>query len=120
MFLLSSLLMPNVPTTSEPAPPSALRIADDPNASTPASTTGNVLTPDNRPAASSSDPIFANSHASHLRNPNRSNTSQPTLVAFREHGLLDAVISAVTNPVPYGDDGENTASDADFEEKSMQ
>ena len=98
IFLLSSLL---VPTTQF---------------QTSASDT-NVLTPDTRPAA---EPIHPNSHAAHLQDPSRTSTSELTLIAFREHHLLEAIISAVTSPLPYGDDGEHTEVDMDFEEKSLR
>ncbi|KAF8968839.1 armadillo-type protein [Flammula alnicola] len=120
IFLISSLLLPTSATTNEPAPPNSLRIEDDPNASSSAtavtSSTTNILLPDQRPAAPA-DPVFANSHAAQLRNPSRSSTSTLTLVALQEHNILDAIISAVTTPFPHGEDGENTGSDTDFEEK---
>jgi hsp70-interacting protein len=34
--------------------------------------------------------------------------------------MLDAVVSALVSPVPYGEDGENAGPDADFEEKAVQ
>jgi len=42
------------------------------------------------------------------------------LAAFRQHCIVDAVISSVINPYPYGDDGENTNPDTDFEEKALR
>ncbi|KAF9481583.1 Fes1-domain-containing protein [Pholiota conissans] len=121
VFLLSSLLIPTSPTTSSPAPPTALRIADDPNASSSTSVTSvdtpNIMTPDQQ--ASSSEPIFANSHAANLQNPSRTSTSSWTLSALHEYGLLDAVISSIVSPIPYGDDGENVSLDADYEEKAI-
>ncbi|PPQ85759.1 hypothetical protein CVT25_003077 [Psilocybe cyanescens] len=121
IFLLSSLLLPSISTTNAPAPPDALRIENNTDASisTPDTTTVNIMTPDNRPAPTADDPIFSNSHASNLRNPNRSNTSPPTLSALREYNILESIISAVISPVPYGDDGENVEADADFEEKVL-
>ena len=102
IFLLSSLLIPTSASTNSQA------TAD------PSST--NILTPDTRPA----EPIYANSHAAHLQDPSRTSTSQLSLNAFRQHHLLEAIISALTSPLPYGDDGEHTESDADFEEKALR
>ncbi|KAJ3504730.1 hypothetical protein NLJ89_g7784 [Agrocybe chaxingu] len=118
VFLLSTLLMPTSPSTSQstnfPAPPNALRITDDPNSEAP-----NILTPDDRPAAPS-DPVYANSHAAHLQDPSRTATSPITLIAFKEHGILDAVVSSLITPLPHGDDGENTDADVDYEEKAVR
>ncbi|KAH9476827.1 Hsp70 nucleotide exchange factor FES1 [Psilocybe cubensis] len=103
VFLLSSLLLPN---GSGPTP-------------TPAPTAANILTPDHRPAPTSDEPIFSNSHASNLRNPNRSNTSSPTVSALSEYNIMESIISGVVTPVPYGNDGESVEPDADFEEKAV-
>jgi hsp70-interacting protein len=43
-----------------------------------------------------------------------------TLAAFSDHNILDAIISGVTSPLPYGEDGENTEADDDFEEKAIR
>jgi len=118
IFLLSSLLIPSLASTNEPAPPNALRIGGTADASSSASIPPNILSPDQRPAAPN-DPIFANSHSAHLQNPSRHNTAQLTLAAFQIYNILDAVISALTTPLPHGDDGENTDPDADFEEKAI-
>ncbi|KAF8999866.1 nucleotide exchange factor Fes1-domain-containing protein [Cyathus striatus] len=91
IFLLSTLLIPG------PAVP-ALHTPDEP-------------TP---------EPIHDNSHAPHLKDPSRTNTSPLTFRAFHKHGIVDAVISAVTSPLPHGVDGENTEADADFEEKAVR
>jgi hypothetical protein len=66
------------------------------------------------------DPIHANSHAAQLRDPSRSDTAGITLEAFERFDIIGAVVSAVTNPLPYGEDGENDKADADFEEKAVQ
>jgi len=118
VFLLGTLLLPSSNLITHPAPSAALRIADDPDSSS-TSSTANILTPNNRPA-SADEPIHANSHAAQLQHPSRNNTSQPTLKAFSEHNLLDSIISSVVIPVPYGEDGENIDSDADYEEKAIQ
>ena len=98
IFLLSSLLIPTSSST------------------TPSSSTTNVLTPDTRPA----EPIHPNSHAAHLQDPSRTSTSELTLSAFHQYHLQEAIISAVTSPLPYGDDGEHTEADVDFEEKAVR
>jgi hypothetical protein len=126
IFLLSNLIIPASPTTTGPAPPNAPLIQDNTDAlsqsileANPANP--NILLHDQRPAtAPSSDPIHANSHAAYLHNPSRSDTSTLTLAAFRSHSVLDAIISAVISPLPYGEDGENTEADIDFEEKAIQ
>ncbi|KAF8797550.1 Fes1-domain-containing protein [Phlegmacium glaucopus] len=108
IFLLGSLLIPTSSTTKSQA-------AADPSSST------NVLTPDTQQQpAPTPEPIHANSHAAHLQDPSRTSTSELTLNAFREHHLLEAIITAVTSPLPYGDDGEHTEADVDFEEKALR
>ncbi|PPQ71325.1 hypothetical protein CVT26_011970 [Gymnopilus dilepis] len=147
IFLLSALLMPSGETHTPPssAPPDALRITNTDNTTSssteerptttstlstsvptttqPTATTtatgANILTPDHRPAPADGAPIHANSHSAHLKDPTRSNTSSLTLAALQEHGILDAVISGITVPVPHGEDGEHTDADDDFEEKGM-
>ncbi|KAF9562884.1 Fes1-domain-containing protein [Agrocybe pediades] len=118
VFLLGTLLLPSSNVTNEPAPTTALRIADDPNAAPSGSAAPNILTPDTRPAPVD-EPIHANSHAGQLQHPSRNNTSKPTLKAFAEYNLLDSVISSVTLPMPYGNDGEHVEADADYEEKAL-
>ena len=78
-----------------------------------------ILTTDTRPAPTA-EPIHANSHAAHLQDPSRTSTSNLTLEAFRKHHLLETIISAVTSPLPYGEDGEHTEADVDFEEKALR
>ncbi|KAK7055529.1 Fes1 domain-containing protein [Favolaschia claudopus] len=69
--------------------------------------------------ASQRTPIHANSHAATLANPTRTDTASPALQAFRTHGILDAVVAGLTQPVPSGADGDVVGSDADFEEKGV-
>lgn len=66
------------------------------------------------------NPIHPNSHEANLRDPSRTDTSTTSLGAFERHDIIGRVISSVTNPVPFGQDGENDEPDADFEEKAMQ
>ncbi|KAG2117160.1 armadillo-type protein [Suillus discolor] len=88
-FLLNTLLLP----TS-----SSSQVNLQPNISLPTS--------ENAPP-----PIHANSHASMLSDPSSVSTSALTLAAIQEEGeqggsLLDALISALIEPVPFGVDGE--------------
>ncbi|KAF9452832.1 Fes1-domain-containing protein [Macrolepiota fuliginosa MF-IS2] len=71
------------------------------------------------PNANDPGPIHDNSHAAHLKDPSRSDTSGISLEAFKTYGIIGAVVSAVTSPLPYGEDGDNDKPDTDFEEKSM-
>lgn len=100
IFLFNSLLIPTSSTK--------------PQATDPSST--NILTPDTRPT----ELIHPNSHAAHLQDPSRTSTSELTLNAFRQYHLVEATISALTTPLPYGDDGEHTEADVDFEEKCLR
>ena len=107
-----------MPTSSSTKPQQATAAdGDDPSSSS----TTNVLTPDTttRPPAEHT-PIHPNSHAAHLQDPSRTSTSELTLTAFRQYHLQEAIVSALTNPLPYGDDGEHTEADLDFEEKVMR
>jgi len=96
VFLLDSLLMP----TSEE------RDALESNINTPASTNA---------------PVHPNSHASMISNPSSISTSSTTVAALQGESapegssLLDALVSALTEPVPFGPDGEND-KDVEFEE----
>jgi hsp70-interacting protein len=99
MFLLSTLLLPTTPVSS--APPSLSNL----HTST---------------APAPAEPIYDNSHAAHLHNPSRASTYEITLDAVRRYGVLDAVISALTSPIPYGEDGEVLDPDVDFEEKGVR
>jgi len=76
----------------------------------------NLLTPDDRPQGA--DPIHPNSHAAHQRDTSRSQTSSIMLEAAQKHGIVDAVLESLVNPLPYGVDGENVEGDADYEGKA--
>ncbi|KAH7911137.1 nucleotide exchange factor Fes1-domain-containing protein [Hygrophoropsis aurantiaca] len=75
--------------------------------------------------SSGTSPVYPNSHASMLSDPDSTSTSDLTLHALIAdnpvHGssLLDAVISALCEPVPFGLDGERE-QDADFEENVVR
>ncbi|EMD30899.1 hypothetical protein CERSUDRAFT_120241 [Gelatoporia subvermispora B] len=70
------------------------------------------------PAAGSA-PVHPNSHASMLANPASFATSSAALRAIEAHGIVPALISALTSPTPHGPDGEQEG-DADFEEKVIR
>ncbi|KAG1896250.1 armadillo-type protein [Suillus fuscotomentosus] len=102
-FLLNTLLLP----TSSPSSQANLQ----PNISLPTS--------ENAPP-----PIHANSHASMLSDPSSVSTSALTLAAIQEDGeqggsLLDALISALIEPVPFGVDGEIDKDD-EFQENIVR
>lgn len=54
-----------------------------------------------------------------VSDPSSTTTSQFALEALEERGLLQALVRALTVPVPYGQDGESEG-DADFEEKVVR
>jgi hypothetical protein len=132
IFLLSTLLIPSI-TVRARAPRAAPLLIGDSNAATSAvgtpSTQGPVVASGlsgpagpalHTPDEPTPEPIHDNSHVAHLKDPSRTDTSPLTLKAFNEHGILDTIISAVTSPLPYGADGENTETDVDFEEKAVR
>ncbi|KAN0080125.1 Armadillo-type fold [Tylopilus felleus] len=100
-FLLNTLLIPtsNMDTLSTPA---------------------SVQTP-----SSTDAPIHPNSHASMLSDPASVATSPATMDALQRDtasdgsSLLDALISAVVEPVPFGADGENER-DVEFQENVVR
>lgn len=99
LFLLNTLLLP----TSAPDAPS------------------NFHTPDSAPSTEAQqNPIYPNSHAAHLHNPLRASTSRLTLDAFKEHGITGAVVDALTNPLPCGEDGEDEEGDMEVEENGVR
>jgi hsp70-interacting protein len=62
--------------------------------------------------------VHPNSHASMVADPASVNTAPETLNALRTHGLLPVVVRELTEPTPYGPDGdEGDGCDADLEEK---
>jgi hsp70-interacting protein len=100
LFLLNTLLIPTMSSSS--GAPSHLH------------------TPDSHTDEEQQHPIHANSHAVHLHNPSRASTSQLTLDAFREHGITDAVVDVLTNPLPCGEDGEEEGGDMEVEENGVR
>ena len=70
--------------------------------------TSNLPTP-----GSSSAPAHPNSHASMVSDPSSTRSSQFAVKALEDRGLLQALVSSLTSPVPHGElDG-----DPDFEEQ---
>lgn len=63
--------------------------------------------------------VHANTHASMLSDPQGAQTSDITLNALTQNGILSALISALVDPVPHGPDGE-TEGDVDLEEKIVR
>ncbi|KAF8498162.1 Fes1-domain-containing protein [Russula emetica] len=98
-FLLNSLLIPSVPVAATRAP--GTRIQGGP--------------------AQSGATVHPNSHASMLADPTSTDTAPETLRAVRAHGLLPVIVRELTEPTPYGPDGdEGDGCDADLEEKLMR
>ncbi|KAF8550654.1 Fes1-domain-containing protein [Imleria badia] len=70
-------------------------------------------------------PVHPNSHASMLSDPASVSTSPTTMEALQRDdasdgsSLLDALISALVEPVPFGADGENE-SDVEFQENVVR
>lgn len=103
-FLLNTLLLP--------ASPSSSQVNLQPNMSLPTSETAPPQ-------------IHANSHASMLSDPSSVSTSALTLAAIQEGeeegslSLLDALISTLIEPVPFGVDGEMEKDD-EFQENVVR
>ncbi|KAF9228147.1 Fes1-domain-containing protein [Gyrodon lividus] len=75
--------------------------------------------------SSTNAPIHPNSHASMLSNPSSVSTSPTTMTALQRESalegssLLDALISALVEPVPSGADGESE-KDVEFQENIVR
>ena len=113
IFLLSALLVPNDHSTGQTLPTNVHGPATLPSS-------GPTTSAEEEEPTASTQPIHANSHTAHLVNPERTSTSPQTLQAFQKYGILDAVISVLVNPVPYGEDGDQEGPDTDFEEKGVR
>jgi len=72
-----------------------------------------------RTPGSSSAPAHPNSHVSMVSDPSSTMTSQFAVKALEDRGLLQALVRALTSPVPYGQDGE-LDGDPDFQEKLVR
>jgi hsp70-interacting protein len=98
-FLLNSLLIPSTPVATTRAP--GTRIQGGP--------------------AQPGETVHPNSHASMVADPTSTDTAPETLRAVRAHGLLPVIVRELTEPTPYGPDGdEGDGCDADLEEKLMR
>ncbi|KAG9311116.1 nucleotide exchange factors-like protein [Chiua virens] len=99
-FLINTLLIPTSGETS--------------------STSASVHTP-----SSANAPVHPNSHASMLSDPTSVSTSPTTMDALQRDSesesfsLLDAFISALVKPIPFGADGENER-DVEFQENVVR
>lgn len=63
-------------------------------------------------------PVHPNSHASMVADPASADTAPETLRALRTHGLLPVLVQELTEPTPYGPDGDKgDGCDADLAEK---
>ncbi|KAG0706248.1 armadillo-type protein [Suillus ampliporus] len=75
--------------------------------------------------SSANAPVHPNSHASMLSNPSSISTWSITLAALQNEStsegssLLDALVSALTEPVPFGPDGEKD-KDEEFQENIIR
>jgi len=138
-FLLNTLILPATsnPVTPQRNPPllietqsatthtTAITATSTGTVAGPPSTTTTTLpgpslhTVDEQ-TANNLDTVHANSHAAQLRDASRNDTSRIALDAFRKYSIIDTVVSALTNPLPYGEDGESDHPDIDFEEKAMR
>jgi len=87
-----------------------------PSSGNSAASSDNLHTPDSQ---QNQGPIHPNSHAAHLFQPGRASTSALTLEAMTKHNILGTLIDGLTNPLPYGEDGDKEEVDPDFEEKGV-
>ncbi len=85
-----------------------------------------LLTPAGGPSTSDSEnnvhggqqqPVHMNSHAANLLDPSRTRTSALAIKAIADHNILPVVVDGLTQPLPYGEDGDVEEPDADLEEK---
>ncbi|KAF9055362.1 Fes1-domain-containing protein [Hymenopellis radicata] len=85
-----------------------------------------LLTPTDGPSTSESgssvhggqqQPVHMNSHAANLLDPSRTKTSTFAIKAIADHNILPVVVDGLTQPLPYGEDGDVEEPDADLEEK---
>jgi hypothetical protein len=111
-FLINALLLPTHTSTDS------------------SSTTQSVSTPSHALHTSTSpplhsetntnvNPVHPNSHASMVSDPHSASTRPLALKAMREDGVLDSVIEALLESVPFGADGE-VEGDEEFEEHCIR
>ncbi|KAG6890165.1 hypothetical protein C0995_010869 [Termitomyces sp. Mi166 len=72
------------------------------------------------PNAPIREPIHANSHVAHVSNPDRASTSTLVAPALQTHGVLKALVQAITSPLPHGEDGDMVEPDVAFEETGIR
>ncbi|RDB17617.1 Hsp70 nucleotide exchange factor FES1 [Hypsizygus marmoreus] len=132
IFLLGTLLLPTSPVPHSPplllpAPPSTAIPSSTTLPSSTSTTTTAVGPAPNRPVTHNpalptphNPPVFDNSHAAHAHDPSRAATSGIALDAVRAHGILGAIVAALTSPLPFGEDGEMSEADAVFEEQGVR
>lgn len=95
-FLLNSLLLQSAPAATTRGPGTGIR-------------------------GGPAQPVHPNSHASMVADPTSADTAPETLRAVRAHGMLPVIVRELTEPTPYGPDGdEGDGCDADLEEKLMR
>lgn len=76
-------------------------------------------------SSSTNAPVHPNSHASMLSDPASVSTSRTTMEALKSNSasdassLLDALISALVEPIPFGADGDNER-DVEFQENVVR
>lgn len=115
MFLLSALLIPNEHSSSPNFRPNLHGPGSPPPTSSSDADGGDPTV-----SHTNTQPIHANSHAAHLFNPGRTSTSRQTFQALQKYGILDAIVSGLAHPVPYGEDGDQEGPDHDFQEKGIR
>lgn len=101
VFLLGTLLLPTTPSAPSTSQP-GLHVPSTPSPDQPA------------------QPVFDNSHAAYIHDPSRASTSQLTHEALQTYGIIGAVISALTDPLPFGEDGDSSGADPAFEEQGIR
>ncbi|KAI0799606.1 nucleotide exchange factor Fes1-domain-containing protein [Irpex lacteus] len=124
-FLLNAILIPSAPVQPRPAPTPTSTAPAPSTTAAPSSTSTSVVL---HPTASAENaapsgpnvqtPVHPNSHASMLADPSSASTSELTIDALENHGLLQVLIDSLVSPVPHGPDGE-TEGDPEFEDKCL-
>lgn len=121
-FLLNAILIPSSPIRPRPSPTTTTLPPPSTTAAPSSTNTSVVLHPTVHADNTSSTPpniqteVHPNSHASMIADPSSASTSELTIDALENHGLLQALIDSLTSPVPHGPDGE-AEGDPEFEDK---
>lgn len=111
-FLLNALLVPTSPSASRPPPSTTIPAAAAPSGTQTAQSNSVILHPTE---SNHAEPVHPNSHSS-MADPGSFSTSELARDALEQHGLLQALLDALTAPVPHGPNGD-LERDAEFEEK---